>query len=63
MRKTYRARVVGEPTVGRSLEFVRLRMRKEAGRRQVLVDDHGTHTETAVRRVGDDVLIRGRPRR
>ncbi len=56
VRKTYRARVVGEPTVGRSFEFVRLRMRKEAGRRQVLVDDHGTRTETAARRVGDDVL-------
>lgn len=54
--KTYLARVLGEPTVGGAPEVVRLGMRKEKGRRQTLVDAHGTPTETVLRKVGASVV-------
>lgn len=56
VEKTYVARVAGEPPVGPGWETVRLPMRKQRGRRQVLVDARGTLTETTLRRVGRDLV-------
>ncbi|MDO5513103.1 pseudouridine synthase [Corynebacterium sp.] len=53
VRKLYRARVVGEVTVGLDWELVELPLRKERGIRQVRVVDGGTATRTWIRRVGE----------